>query len=148
VAHNYGQFAYAGGTFSAAGDAQTSIYVLRGITTTGTPTTNLFLDGISEVMKVPVDSRWAFDALIVASMTGSTTASWQVRGAIKNIAGTTSMLIGAPAPQSLGADSIAASWSVTALADNTRDALMIQVTNPGGGIVHWVASVRVVELAF
>ena len=81
-------------------------------------------------------------------MTGSTTASWQVRGAIKNIAGTTSMLIGAPAPQSLGADSIAASWSVTAVADNTRDALMIQVTNPGGGIVHWVASVRVVELTF
>lgn len=150
VALNYGQLAYASGRFSVAGDAQTSTYVLRGSTSdTTTSSTNLYLDGVSEVMKIPADTRWAYDVLVIASMTGTTTAAWQLRGAIKNFGGTTSLVPGAPAPQVLGADANTSVWSVSAVANNTLDALMIQVSmGPTVGTVHWVASVRVVELAF
>jgi hypothetical protein len=148
VALNYGQHAYASGSFTAAGDAQTSTYVVRGVTVNDITFVDLHLDGSSEAMKIPVDTRWAFDVLVVASTTGSTTAAYQLRGAIKNIGGTTSMLAGAPPLQTLGADAGTGIWTVSAIADNTEDALVIQVKGGPATTVHWVASVRVVELTF
>jgi hypothetical protein len=49
----------------------------------------------------------------------------------------------------LGADSGTSIWMVAAIADSAEDALVIQVKGgPSPTIVHWVASVRVVELTF
>jgi len=148
VALNYGQHAYASGSFSAAGDAQTSTYVVRGVTINDVTFVDLHLDGNSEAMKVPLDTRWAFDVLVVASTTGSTTAAYQLRGAIKNIGGVTSIVVGAPPMQILAADSGTSIWTVSAIADNAEDALVIRVKGGPATTVHWVASVRVVELTF
>lgn len=146
VAVNVGQLAHASGSFSAPGDAQTSLYVLRAVTLNNT-TTNLLLDGTGTAMTVPSGARWAYDALIIGSTSGAASAAFQLRGAIRNQGGTTTLLPGAPAIQSLGNDG-AAGWTVTAFADDSQDALILRVTGPSIGTVRWVASVRVVELSF
>jgi hypothetical protein len=141
---NYGQMAYASGAFSANGDAQSSLYVLRRTTATNTPT-ELLLDGSSQRMRVPADATWAFDILIIARTAGTFSAGYHLRGVIENNAGAT-VLDGTLIKDILNEDD--ATWDATVLADNANDALVIQVTGAAADTVRWVAKVRTVEVTF
>ena len=61
----YGQMAYASGGFAVGGDAQTSVYVLRNITTDATPTP-LYLDGSTQRLTVVAGRTLVFDIVLVA----------------------------------------------------------------------------------
>lgn len=140
----YGQMAYAGGAFASAGDAQTSVYVLRRTTTDATPTA-LYLDGSVRHLTVAVSRTLAFDVLVVARSDAGDSAGYQVQGVIENDGGATSF-IGTPVVTALGED--VGAWDVSVVADNGNDALVIQVTGAASTTIRWVATVRTVEVAW
>jgi hypothetical protein len=140
-ATHYGQQAYASGGFgNVVGTAQTSTHVLRGTTTTSSPT-ELFLDGSGARMTIPSGQSWTYDILVVARG-GGNSAGYHVRGVVENNGGTTS-LVGSGLKDALGEDVVA--WDVTVSADDTADALVIKATGDNSTI-HWVATVRTVEV--
>ena len=71
-------------------------------------------------------------------------AAYQIRGCIKNSAGTTT-LVGVPTVTVLGEDS--AALDATALANDSTDSLDIQVSG-GSSFTRWVATVRVTEVGY
>jgi hypothetical protein len=143
-ASNFGQMAYASGQFAAPGDAQTSVFVCRGVTTTGTQT-ELFLDGSSQRIAVPLNATWTFDVMISGRTSTGSSAAYRIFGAIKNVANTTTLL-GALNKTVIGED--VAAWDATVVADDTNDALEVRVTGASGTTIRWVASVRTSEVSF
>lgn len=149
LANNYGQFAYASGQFSSdksqAGDAQTSIYVLRGETTDSTQT-EIFLDGHqqSERINIADGQTLAFDFLIAARSDGNQSAGYQGSGVIENYSGTVS-LVGYAVTMEIEDNT---AWSISISADDTNDALVIKVTGASSTDIRWVATLRTTEVTF
>jgi len=144
VASLHGQMAYASGDFANSGDAQTSIFVLRNQTSDATPTA-LYLDGSSQRLSIASGRTLTFDILVVARSNAAASAGYQLRGVIENNGGTTSF-IGTPSVTTLGED--VAAWDVSVVADDTNDALAIQVTGAASTTIRWVATVRTVEVSW
>jgi len=143
-AYHYGQQAFASGSFDAntPGQAQTSVHVLRTVTTTAT-TNELFLDGAGERMTIPSGQSWTYDILVVArSTTGGNSAGYQVLGVIENQRWH-DILIGGGTKTVLG--ETFRPWDITVSADDTNDALVIKATGDTSTI-RWVATVRTVEV--
>jgi hypothetical protein len=140
----YGQMAFASGSFSDAGDAQSSLYVLYR-TTSNASATELLLGGpVGNQRLLVEDGRsMAFEILVVARTQGGQSAGYRVQGLIENMGGTTSF-VGTPTLTVLGED--VAAWDVSVQADNTNDALAVRVTGSSGTQVRWVAAVRTSEL--
>ncbi len=144
VASHHGELAYASGGFAAAGDAQTSLYVLR--RETGDETlTELFLDGVNNRLTLAADRVMTFDILVVAShrFGGGSSAGYQVAGVIRNIGGATAF-VGTPLKTVLGEN--VAGWDVQLEASDALDALVVKVQGSSGTTIRWVASVRTVEV--
>ena len=139
----YGQSAYASGGFAVdtKGEAQTSLFVARNVTVSSAPT-NLFLNGSSAQMVLGNGTSWTFDILVVGRSTGGNSASYQLRGGIENVSGTTA-LVGSVVKDVLGED--VGGWDVSATADDGTEALVITVTGDNTNI-RWVATVRTVEV--
>jgi hypothetical protein len=147
-AESYGQFAFASGAFprdNRPGGAQTSTFVQRCITTNDVP--GRFTTGSTNIIRLRQGSHWAFDALVTAGTTNGLTAGFHLRGVIKNLGGVTT-LVGTPALSALGSDSGAEGWTVTAEADDARDALILRATGSQGHLIRWVATVRTAELIY
>ena len=142
-AAEYGQMAYASGAFANAGDAQSSLFVARRITTTNTAT-ELFLDGSSRRINVPAGATWTFDILVVGRSTAAaTSAGYQIRGLIENNAGTITVVRTATP---ITEDDATWNADVDPTDSNTYDALVIKVTGAPTATVRWVASVRTAEV--
>jgi hypothetical protein len=144
-AASYGQLAHASGQFADYGDAQTSIYVCRAVTTNAT-STELFLDGLSERMVISTNSTWAYDILVTGRASNGNSGAYQLRGTIKNNAGTTTLVTGTPAQLVLGED--IPTWDATVVADNVHDALVVRVTGSAATSIRWVAKVTTVEVTY
>ena len=137
-----GQMAYANGYFRTAGDAQTSVYVLRNTTTNGDPT-ELYLDGSSAQLTIDSGRAYFFDVQVVgATSGGSSFAGYIMKGAIENNAGT--MYLNNSMPEQYGP----ATWVVATTIDNTNKALVVKVTGAAGTEIRWVATVRTTEVGF
>ena len=149
AAESYGQMAYASGVFSGYGDAQSSLYVLRRITTSAA-LTELFLDGTTATrrMKIPSESTWAFDILVVGRGTAANVScGYQIRGVIENNAGTLVFVPNpGPAMTVLGEDNPAT--TATVAADSVNDALSVRVVGIAGVTMRWVATVRTVQIKY
>lgn len=143
TASHYGQMAYASGDFAAPGDAQTSTYVVRGITTNAN-LTELFLDGATERMTMPTNSTWGIDALITGRTANGQAAVFQIIGAAKNINGVTT-LIGTTGNAFTRKDD--ATWIGDVVA-GPNGVVFIQVKGAAASTVRWVANVRTVEVTF
>lgn len=141
----FGQTSNASGSFSESGDAQTSTFILRNITTNATPT-ELFLDGVSERLTLPENQSMAFEMYIVARRDiNIQSAGYFFRGLIKNDGGTTSF-VPSITMHELGEDN--PTWDVTLLASDNHDAIIIQVSGAENANIRWVATVRTVEVAW
>ena len=141
-ADKYGQNAYASGRFSATGDAQTSVFVVRNETSDATPTV-LFLDGNSQAMTLNDQDSWTFRALVVGrSNDGSNYGSYIVTGYVYRNGGTTTIT---GVTTTTVAES-SASYDATAVVNGY--ALLIQVTGDGTNTMRWVARVEVVQLNY
>ena len=145
-ADRYGMQAYSAGSFASDGDAQRVNFILRQITSDDTPT-ELFLDSNSIKLTIPSGKALFATVSIAGIINGGSKAIHYIRKvAIKNISGTTS-LIGTVS--TLGTDvEDDASYDVSIAADNTNDALQINVTGKTGETIRWVAHVDGIEIAY
>lgn len=143
-AHRWGMFAYSAGLFSATGDAQFTCQVLRRKTTTNSAVT-LFADNSSTYCTIPSGKILACVINICGIKSDGTAAAHYVRQyAIKNVGGTTSEVYAAV---TLGTDT-AAGTSIAISADDTNDALKIEVTGITSETWRWVATVEGVEIGY
>ena len=145
LADHYGQMAYASGRFgSSPGDAQASLYVLRR-TSTGTAWTDLYLNGTGAQLTLAVSRTVTFDILVVGrENVDGESAGYRIQGVIENVGGTIDF-ISTPTVTVLGEDDT--TWNVQVLADDTDDALVIQVRG-NGETIRWVATVQTAEVAW
>ena len=138
----YGQWAYASGDFANAGDAQASLYVMRRQTTSSGTWENLYLDGTSSLLTLPPTRTLTFDILVVGRSNAGESAGYHIQGVAENVGGTTS--VWAITTVLHEDDSI---WNAQAIADDTNDALAVQVMG-NGETIRWVATVRTAEVSW
>lgn len=143
-ASRYAQKSHSAGQFAAVGDAQAVQFVVRNKTTNGTAVT-LLLDGSSTRLTIPSGRIFSGTVNIVGSKSDGTAVARYLRQVtIKNVAGTTS-LVGDVV--TIGSDEAAAT-SISITADDTNDALSIQVTGITAETLRWVATIDGAELAY
>ena len=141
-----GQMAYASGAFMSAGDAQASLYVMRGQTPSSGTWEDLYLDGGSAWLTLSPTRTLTFDVLIVGrsdAIGGNESAGYYCWGVIENVGGTTT-LVGSWC-NTLGEDD--SNWDVRVVADDSKDALAVQVMG-NGETIRWVATVRTAEVSW
>ena len=138
--------AHCSGSFSGttSGDAQRARFVLRNKTTTNSAV-ELFLDGSATRLTIP-SGKYLTGTINIAGIKsdGATAARYIRQFSIKNVAATTS-LVGTV--DTVGTD-IANSTTISITADDTNDALKVEVTGIASETWRWVASVDVVEVAY
>jgi hypothetical protein len=142
AASHFGEMAYASGAFDVAGDAQTSVYILRCAAATWCEMT---LDNYGQRLTIGEDRTVVFDILIAARNSVGDSAGYRVRGIIENVAGVVSM-VGTPVVETLAEDR--PEWHINIGASS--HALILEGEN-GGAVqpaMRWVAVVRSVELAY
>jgi hypothetical protein len=138
-----GTFIFAGGRFAAAGDAQFALPILRATTTNDTPT-ELFLEG-SNRFTIPASGIIAGTISLVGARTdGSAIAHYVRQFCLKNVAGTTSEVY---APVTIGTDN-AAGTSIAITANDTNDALKIEVTGIAAQNWRWQAVVQANDIKY
>jgi hypothetical protein len=147
LANRINMQAYASGSFSnttGSGDAQRARFVMRNKTTTNSAV-ELFLDGSATRLTVP-SGKYLTGTINIAGIKsdGTAAASYIRQFSIKNVAGTTS-LVGTV--NTIGTDE-AASTSISITANDTNDALKVEVTGIASETWRWVAAVDVVEVAY
>lgn len=146
-ASSYGQQAYANGALAVPGDAQTSLFILRGTTSNGTQT-ELFADGLGQRIIVPTNANWTVDVLIVARSAGGNNVAYSVNGLIWKTGSTLNSAINiALLRGDSGNIGPASSSDVSVAVDSPHSALVIKVISPyGASLTKWVATVRTVEV--
>jgi hypothetical protein len=147
VADKYAQHAHAAGQFADDGDAQVSLLVARNHTTDAT-TTELFLDGSAAKATIPTDTAWEFDVHIVAAEQGmANVKKFHRTGLIMNDGGSTSI----STVDTIGTDREIGSpgaWAVALSANDTDDALKIEVDGEAATNIRWVAKISLTEISY
>lgn len=143
AATRYGQSAHGSGAFATIGDAQHSDFVARN-TSTDSSWTELYLDGSSATLTIPSGTAWTYVIHITGLSSTGDVGSYEIKGAVKNISGTTS-LIGTATVTTLAED--LPNWNVRVTGDNTNDKLMIEVLGDDDTTIRWVASVSTTEVS-
>lgn len=145
LADRYGMVANASGQFSSRGDAQAVSFVMRN-TTSGATTANLKLDGSTENLTIP--SGKLLSGIINISgidSTGAEVLNYLKQFAIKNVAGTTTLVhqavIGTNHRDNPALDAVIS-------ADNVNDCLQVACTGRAGLNFRWVAVVTGLEIAY
>ena len=144
LADRYGMLAQSSGGFVSNGDAQRARFVMRNKTTTDTAT-ELFLNGSSTRLTIPSGKIFAFTINISGVKSdGSAVAHYLRQYCLKNVSGTTSEVY---APVTIGTDN-AAGTSIALSANDTNDALKVEVTGIASETWRWVAAVDAVEIKY
>ena len=146
-------FAYAAGTASRNGDAQTEIFVLRNSTTDATATVLTLGAGAASTTNqviLPNNSAYFFTGEVVAGVTGGgNTKGWTIEGVIKRGANAASTaLVGTPMVTSAYADVGAATWAIAVTADTTNGGLAVTFTGQLATTIRVVAQIRTTEMTF
>lgn len=144
VTYNFGQWAFSNGRFSADGDSQTSLFVLRQTTSNATPDA-MYVGSSGQRLNIPNNTTLVFDIQVVARSSTGASAGYQIRGMVNNTGGATS-LVGAPTVTVLGEDD--ASWDATVQADDANDTLAVLVTGAAANTIRLTAAARTVEEQF
>ena len=142
-----GKGAYASGAFSADGDAQGGMYILRADTTDATATvltTNNSTAGSTNQIVAASDTCITFDGTITAMQDGAQAyASWKIEGLLVNDGGTTTL-----ANSATTVIQNSSNWGMALSADNTNNALAITCTGEASHNIRWVANIRTTECTF
>lgn len=143
-----GEQVHAAGAIVNAGDAQTSVLVLRGSTSDATLTELLKASTIGDQrITLQSDSTIAFQIVIAArrSDADDESAGFQVLGVIdRNATAASTALVGTVTKTVLARDN--ASWDVTVDADTTNGALRVRVQGETSKTVYWVARIQLTEV--
>lgn len=151
-ARHFSGRAFASGSFSVAGDCQFCETVSRVATTDATPTE--LAPNTNPVNRITMLANrvMSFETTITARRQASTDSAVFVRrGLINRDNSNNTTLIGSV--QTIGTDigsnagAPPAGWSVAITADDTNEALKIEVTGAAATNIRWVAHTRLVEVA-
>ena len=147
LADKYGQSARAAGVSFVA---QWSTMQLS-VATADATVTEMFLHGVaSNRMTLVASTTWMADLSVVArSASGTDNACFKRRCIIKRDAANNTALVSTV--QTLDTDIAsagAAAWAVTVTADDTNEALKIEVTGAAATNIRWVAKVDLVEVGY
>ena len=147
-----GKLAFAAGRFSAAGDAQTGIYVLRSDTTDATAealTTDNSTASTTNQIILENEGAMTFTGTVVVredATDGDDYAGWEIKGVIMRGTGVATTTLGVGIVNSLYHTSGLASASVALSADTTNGGLKIEVTGIAATNLRWVATVHTSEV--
>lgn len=143
-AYAYGQRAFASGNFASVGDAQSSVYTMRGLVNAGS-NIYLSLDGGGTFWVPPVTSAQTYEMLIVgrtSSATGGVVVGFKIEGIISREASTVSF----------------GTTSITTFADNggtvtvgvvvVTNVPVFVVNNSSGQTLRIVATMTTAELVY
>jgi hypothetical protein len=144
-----GKYAYAAGLFSAQGDAQNGVFVVRRLTSNGTAVV-LTTEGsagtaINQII-LPNDSAYAFSGTVVAKQSGSTiSAAWKVEGLIvRGTTASTTLIIAS----TVTAISNMPGWTLALSADTTNGGLAITATGFTATNIRWVGTIQTSEVTY
>jgi len=137
-------FAHGGGAFSETGDNQRAAIIARAKTTNNTAT-EMRIAG-SDRLVIPAGKIWHFIAKITgAKSDGSAIAAYVRRGVIKRVANATTLLT----VETIGTDyEDNAATDVAITADDTNEALKIDVTGITGETWRWTADIEFSDLGY
>lgn len=144
------QIVSAGGQFAAQGDAQGSIQICvrRSVTHSDANWYELFTNGTTQRLTIRTDSAWAFDILLVGATSGmGKTFGFRIDGVIENDGGTTTLLA---SNVTTLYDTDDVSFDARVSADDTNDALLIEVSDSDGAgdTVRWSGTIRTAEILY
>jgi len=143
----YGKYSFASYRFAATGDAQGGQYVLKSDTTNATPeamTTNNSSAGATNQIVAATDTCIMFSGTIVAMQNGAADqGGWEIKGLLKNDGGTTTLV-----NSNVQTFADGNSWAVALSADNTNNALKVQVTGEASHNIRWVANIQTSEVTY
>lgn len=148
----YGQVSHAAGSFGNRGDAQHSILIARRATSDATANTVLTLDGgtpgSTNRLTIAASTAWSFLIKISAyNTTDNAAASWFLKGGIRRNAANGTSLIGSVTSETW-TEAAMSTATVSAVADDTNEALEIRVTGIAGKSIRWVAVVDITQVSF
>jgi len=141
------QIAMSAGQFAAQGDAQGSTFILRSDTTDATAeamTTNNSTAAADNQIVAASDTCITFSGTVVAMQNGAQAyGSWKIEGLLVNDGGTTTVPTSA-----ITVINNSSSWGLALSADNTNNALKVQVTGEASHNIRWVANVQTSEVTY
>jgi len=149
-----GKIAFSNDKFSANGDSQHGLFVLRSDTTNATPealVTNAGAAGTTNQVILPNNSAYSFSGTIIAresAADGSDYASWEIKGALLRDANAASTVLGNGIQNKLYATAGASAWAIALTADTTNGGLKIEVTGAASTNIRWVATVNTSEVTY
>jgi hypothetical protein len=125
------------------------MYILYADTTDATAealtTTNSTAGSTNQIVAAS-DTCITFHGTITAMQNGAQAyGGWEIKGMLVNDGGTTSLALGNVSDM---AANNASSWAVALSADNTNNALKIQVTGEASHNIRWVANVQTSEVTY
>ena len=146
-AYLYGQEAQAAGRHAATGDAQKSTLILRADTTDATPEVMYIDNNSANKLVIPANTMWNFSGKVNAmTLNAGLVACFEVEGCIeRDNAGNTTMTAFNSANTKI--DTIGVG-GVTMTADDTNEALEINITGLGGTNIRWDCVLEILELAY
>ncbi len=146
---NYGQLAFASGDFVSAGDAQTSLYILRGLGSFSK--IELSLDGSGKRIKVPDNTTlWVEASIVIRASSSGDSGVYRIEGLVKNVDGTLSLAQSGMANQGVFGTSVVTDqfgWTTTLNVDDSTDELVFEIDG-ASGTFRAVARVRTLEVGF
>lgn len=150
LVENSRTLALGGASLFAVGDAQFLVTpISRQVTHSSSAWFPLFIDAASERLVIPSDTIWTFSILLSGITSGAAkTFAFKIEGAIENDGGTTAIL-GTPTVTTLY-DTDDVSFDVRVTADDTNDALLVEVSDSDGGgdLVRWFGTVMRSSVTF
>jgi hypothetical protein len=141
----------AGGFGGVKGTAQHSLFIAR-IATNSTTSTALTLDGSPVVsansITISAETTWTFNVKISAyNDTDNLGAGWNINGCIRRNAANGTALLGSNTVDSWNEGAMSG-CSATVIADDTNEALRINVTGLTSKNIRWVAVVDVSQVSY
>jgi trimeric autotransporter adhesin len=141
------QMAFSAGTFSSAGDNQWSVITARVSTTDATVTKLNPAGDNSNLMILRANTAWSFRITLIAREAATGDAfTERFEGLIKRDGANNTTLVGTVSSSRIAEDAGATSWSATVSADDTSEALQIQVTGEAAHTIRWVAHIHISEI--
>jgi hypothetical protein len=138
---------------ASVGISQSSLLIL-GVQTTDATATILRSDtasaGTTNQVILPNNSAYYFKGSVIANVTGAANgASWDFSGAIMRGANAAStVFIGTPMLNRVGATAGAAAWSIALTTDTTNGGLAVTVTGAAATTIRWVAKIETTEVTY
>jgi len=151
TATRFGQYSRSVNQFAAQGDCQMEQMIVQRQTTDATPT-ELTCSGINPLnasyrISIATDTTYTFHGIVTARRTDvdGETAGWEIKGVIRNDAGTTAA-VGTFTVTQLGANA-GNTWTLAVTADNTNDALVLTGTGESGKTIRWGATITLMKVS-